>query len=125
MIKHYTLRIESMKRLYLGVPLFLVLILFANNVRAQVNVASTGGTLSASYTTLKTAFDSINAGAHTGVITMGISANTTETASAVLNGSGTGSASYSGVTINPTGGGARTITGAITAGFPLIDLNGA
>src|SRR6188768_2286540 len=100
MIKHYTLRLESVKRLYLGVPLFLVLILFANRVNAQVDVTSSGGTLSATYTTLKTAFDSINAGAHTGVITIGISANTTETASAAINASGTGSASYSGITIS-------------------------
>ena len=38
----------------------------------------------ATYTTLKAAFDAVNAGTHTGTITLGISANTTETAVAVF-----------------------------------------
>jgi hypothetical protein len=97
---------------------------FALNATAQVDVTATGGT-NASYTTLKAAFDAINAGSHTGTIALGISANTTETAPAVLNASGTGSASYTSVSIQPTGGAARTISGAIVAGSPLIDLNGA
>jgi hypothetical protein len=93
---------------------------------AQVNLTATGGTLSQSYTTLKGAFDAINAGTHTGTITIGISANTDEsTFTAALNASGSGAASYGSVTISPTGGGARTITGATTAGAPLIDLIGA
>ncbi|MCX6156705.1 MAG: hypothetical protein NTY74_01855 [Ignavibacteriae bacterium] len=96
---------------------------FAMSASAQVDVASTGGTPTASYTTLKGAFDAINAGTHTLVITIGISGNTTETDSAVINASGTGSALFSSIVINPTGGAARTITGAITG--PLIYLNGA
>ncbi len=102
-----------------------VLLLFLmTRTFAQVDVTASGGTIpSASYLTLKEAFDSINSGAHQGVITIGISANTSEAASAVLNESG-GTASYSAITISPTGGGARTITGAITDG-PLVDLNGA
>ena len=70
----------------------IIAISFAQSANAQVDVTSTGGTPSASYTTLKSAFDAINAGTHTLVITIGISANTTETDSAVINGSGTGSA---------------------------------
>lgn len=89
--------------------------------QAQVDV-STGGP-STTYTTLKEAFDAINAGLHSGTILIGISGNTTETASAVLNASGTGSASYLSITINPTGGAARTITGSVPG--HLIDLNGA
>ena len=50
-------------------------------------VASAGGS-SAGYTTLKGAFDAINAGTHTGAVNVKINANTTETASAVLNASG-------------------------------------
>ena len=53
--------------------------------RAQVDVTATAGTLTQSYTTLKGAFDAINAGAHQGTITIGISGNTIETATAVLN----------------------------------------
>src|SRR6185436_12155073 len=44
---------------------------------------------------------------------------------AVLNASGAGAASYASILITPTGGAARTISGAIAAGSPLIDLNGA
>ncbi|WP_170113214.1 beta strand repeat-containing protein [Ahniella affigens] len=92
---------------------------------AQVDVTASAGTANASYTTLKGAFDAINAGTHQGVIGIGISGNTTETATAVLNASGAGAAVYTSILINPTGGAARTISGAIVAGSPLIDFSGA
>jgi hypothetical protein len=76
-----------------------------------------------SYADLKTAFDAINAGTHTGALTVSIIGNTTETASAVLNASGSGAASYSSVVISPAGGAARTISGSVVG--PLLDLNGA
>ena len=76
---------------------------------------------SGSYLTLKDAFDAINAGTHTGSITISIVGNTNETASSVLNASGIGSASYTSVHIIPTG--LRTVSGNLAA--PLIDLNGA
>ncbi|QBZ99006.1 Ig-like domain-containing protein [Flavobacterium sangjuense] len=104
--------------------LFFMLFSFIS-VNAQVDVASSGGTPTASYVTLKGAFDAINTGTHTGTITIGISGNTTETATAVLNASGAGLANYTTIGISPTGGVARTISGAIAAGSPLIDLNGA
>lgn len=88
-----------------------------NSIEAQVSIGATN------YTTLKAAFDDINAGTHTGSISIAISGNTTETASSVLNASGMGSASYSDIVISPTGGAARVISGAIT-GY-LIDLSGA
>jgi hypothetical protein len=88
-----------------------------------IDVEASGGTPAAQYTTLKGAFDAINAGTHTGTITIEVCGNTTEAASAVLNASGSGSASYSTISISPLGGAARTISGAI-AGH-LIDLNGA
>ncbi|MGC2627402.1 MAG: hypothetical protein WA269_11225, partial [Candidatus Udaeobacter sp.] len=89
----------------------------------NVRVEATNSGNNADYTTLKAAFDAINAGTHTGVINIGVCADTTETASAVLNASGVGSANYTLVLITPTG--VRTISGAIVAGSPLIDLNGA
>ena len=77
---------------------------------------------------LADAFAAINAGTHTGAISIGICGDTSEptvvaAASATLNASGVGSASYTAIQITPTG--ARTVSGAATAGFPLIDLNGA
>ena len=74
-----------------------------------------------SYADLSSAFAAINAGTHTGAVTVSIVNNTTETASAVLNASGTGSASYTSVVITPSGD--ITVSGAITG--HLIDLNGA
>ena len=90
-----------------------------------IHVDATGGTLySADYPNLKTAFDNINNGVHQGNIEISVYGNSTETIPAVLNESG-GSASYTYVHIQPTGGVARTITGAIAGGSPLIDFNGA
>ena len=48
--------------------------------QAQVDVTASAGTPAASYTTLKGAFDAINAGTHQGVIAIGLSGDTTETA---------------------------------------------
>nr|MBP6304211.1 hypothetical protein [Bacteroidia bacterium] len=101
------------------------LVFASHKLSAQVDVTASGGTASASYSTLAAAFTEINNGTHTGTISIGISANTTETATATLNASGSGAASYSSISISPTGGASRTISGAITAGSPLIDLSGA
>src|SRR5207249_3237004 len=65
-----------------------------------------------------------NTGVHQGAINVAIVGDTIETASAVLNASG-GTASYSSISVKPSGGLARTISGAIAAGSPLIDFNGA
>jgi hypothetical protein len=83
------------------------------------------GTTPTAYATLLDAFAAINAGAHSGAIIVDVCGDTNETASATLNASGTGSSSYTSVTISPAGGSARTISGAITSGSPLIDLAGA
>lgn len=88
-----------------------------------VKITATAGTTGpTNYATLKAAFDAINAGTHQGVISIQICTNTSESASAVLNASSTGSAVYSSVTISPSGG-ARTISGSIAGA--LISLNGA
>ena len=113
-----TKRTFSLKRLLLLMLFFS----FASIMNAQ-NVTVNPGT--GSYPTLKDAFDAINLGTHTGAITIDIVGNTSETASAVLNASGTGASSYTSITIAPSGGAARTITGAVLAGTPLIDFNGA
>ncbi len=91
-----------------------------------IEVSATAGTPGPSgYTTLKGAFDAINDGTHQGAIKVDVCGDTTETASAALNASGTGASSYTNVTVNPAGGAPRTVSGAIAAGSPLIDLAGA
>ena len=89
-----------------------------------VTVTATAGTAGPTdYPTVKDAFDAINAGTHQAAINVFVLGNTTETAPAVLNASGTGSAVYTSIYMAPSG--ARTVSGAIAAGSPLIDLNGA
>ncbi len=77
------------------------------------------------YGTLKAAFDAINAGTLAGALELNVIGDTTETEPAVLNANGSGSANFTSVLIRPSGGAARTISGEIAAGSPLIDLNGA
>lgn len=99
--------------------LFLFLLVFSQAFPQNVNVSSP----SLTYPDLNTAFTAINNGVHTGNISIEIVGNTTELVSAVLNASGTGAASYTSISIQPSGGALRTITGAISG--HLIDLNGA
>ncbi len=87
-----------------------------------VTVTATAGTVGPTdYATVKGAFDAINAGTHQGALNIYVSGNTTETAAAVLNASGSGSASYTTAVMIPVG--ARTVSGNLAT--PLIDLNGA
>ncbi len=76
------------------------------------------------YATLKDAIDAINAGTHTGAVTVDINANTTETAPSVLNSSGAGAASYTSIIIRPSVDGV-TVAGPTVTGRGLIELNGA
>ncbi|MFZ4521261.1 MAG: beta strand repeat-containing protein, partial [Bacteroidales bacterium] len=92
------------------------------SVTGLVGVTATLGTATGTYTSLKAAFDAINAGTHKGVIAIKINGNTSESVSAVLNASGTGSSSYTSVNVYPTVSG-LSISGNLA--FPLIDLNGA
>ena len=89
-------------------------------ILGNVEVTATQGTTG--YSTIKAAFDAINAGTHTGAITIKLNGNTTESVAAVLNASGTGSSSYTSVNMYPTVSGV-TISGNLAT--PLIDLNGA
>jgi trimeric autotransporter adhesin len=101
--------------------LFILVALYASSINAQ-NVRVFPGPIS--YPNLASAFAGINAGVHTGTIFVIILNNTSEPATgAILNASGVGAASYTNISIAPSG--ARTISGAATAGLPLIDLNGA
>lgn len=94
------------------------------NTNAQIALTATSGTAVGTYTTLGSAFAAINAGTHKGVISLTLSGNTTETATASLDSSGnpTGS-SYSSITIKPQAATAVTVAGAIAG--PLVTLNGA
>ncbi|MBW3524244.1 T9SS type A sorting domain-containing protein [Chryseobacterium sp. NKUCC03_KSP] len=98
--------------------LFSGLILFGLYANAQISLTASAGTSTATYTTLKDAFDAINAGTHQGSINLSITANTTETAMAVLNAGTT----YTSINIKPTA--AVTISGAI-ASNPLVKILGS
>ncbi|WPO91808.1 T9SS type A sorting domain-containing protein [Chryseobacterium sp. HR92] len=95
----------------------------ASNFYSQVNVSATAGTATGTYTTLKGAFDAINAGTHQGAIAISITANTTETATASLNASG-GATSYTSVAIKPAVGVTATISGDV-ASAPLVRIQGS
>ncbi|WPR71439.1 hypothetical protein SLW70_16110 [Flavobacterium sp. NG2] len=89
---------------------------------SAVHVYATAGIPYSSFNTLKEAFDAINGGAFNGTVTIQLNSSTTETATAELLGSGTGSANYNAVSIYPTTTGI-SITGNLAT--PLINLNGA
>jgi hypothetical protein len=113
-----------MRKIYSRYLLGILLALCAFTGYAQVSVTATGGTPGpTAYTTVKLAFDAINSGIHTGAITVSISANTTETAAAVLNFSGSGTASYTGVTIKPATGASPVVSGNING--PIIAILGS
>ncbi len=97
----------------------LILSLYSFVLHAQVTkTVGAGG----DYTTLKSAFDDINAGIITGNIELQVIDDITETALAVLNASGSGSASYTAIKIYPTVSG-KSISGNFIGA--LIQLDGA
>jgi hypothetical protein len=102
---------------------FLIILIFTLLIGVITkSYSETVGASGANYETLKAAFDDINDGILTGDVVLQIIDNTTETASAVLNASGSGDANYISVTIYPTSLG-LSISGDLAA--PLIDLRGA
>jgi hypothetical protein len=106
--------------------LFLAFILAFLTSTAQVSVTATAGSGTGTYTTINAAFAAINAGTHQGVINLTITANTTEPATPTsLVASGSGSASYSRITIRPSGN--RTVSSAATPATHrgMLELFGA
>jgi len=103
-----------LKSLLIAMTLGFFLFVQQGNAQTTKTVGTSGN-----YTTLKAAFDAINNGTITGSITLQITSNTTESATAALNASGTGSASYSSISIYPTGLG-YSISGSLAA--PIINF---
>lgn len=92
----------------------------SNNAESQIT--KTVGNTGADFSTLKQAFDAINANSgsvYTGAITLQIIANTTETAAAAIT---TANTNWTSVNIYPTNSG-LSISGNLAT--PLIDLDGA
>jgi trimeric autotransporter adhesin len=113
-----------MRKFYARLLVMLCLILCSFVGNAQVSVTATAGTAGPTvYTTVKAAFDAINAGTHQGNITVSITANTTETASAQLNANGTGTTVYTTVLIKPASGITPTIAGTVNG--PVISIRGS
>lgn len=97
--------------------LFYLTFIMPAGVLGQVTVtgALTGN---GTYTTLGAAFTAIGTSQSGANIVISITANTTESSTAVL-----GAGNWTSLTIQPSGGAARTITGNLAA--PIINLNGA
>lgn len=100
-------------------------LLFGTRVSAQVSVTSTGGTPGpTTYADFVAAFTAINNGTHTGSIVVLATASFSQSATAVLNASGNGSASYTAVVIKPGTGASPVITNTAD-NTASIKLNGA
>jgi hypothetical protein len=89
---------------------------------SPIKVTASTGLAFATFSSLQRAFEEINQGVFRGDITIRINNNLNESASCIINGSGTGNAQYNTITIFPTATGLK-ISGNMAA--PLIDLNGA
>jgi len=104
---------------------FFVFCLRCQGAFGQVSVTATAGTTGpTAYINLSSAFTAINGGTHQGVITVSITSSFVDVASAVLNSSGAGSASYTSVTVRPTADGVSMSFPSVT-GRGVIELNGA
>ncbi len=111
----------------LVVPLLLFILLFAQQSFAQVSVTATAGTTGpTTYTTVNAAFTAINAGTHQGVITISITGNTTEPATAVQLLRSNAPSNYTSITIKPNAAG-RVINSAAapTVNRGVLELVGA
>jgi hypothetical protein len=121
MSKNFTTiqRIKQLKNVL--AILVTILMLSVGKLQAQVTVSpGVGGP----YATVNAAFAAINAGTHTGAVTVAISANTTEPAApTVLEASGVGAANYTSVTIYPTVAGV-VVAGTSSASRGVLEFNG-
>ncbi|MFT3824425.1 MAG: gliding motility-associated C-terminal domain-containing protein [Chitinophagaceae bacterium] len=114
-----------MKKRCTLIPIVLLLLIITVSVKGQLSVTATAGTTGPTvYTNLGAAFAAVNAGTHQGNITISVTNNTTEAATANLNASGSGSASYTSVLIKPAAGVTATISGSINSG-PVVKLSGS
>lgn len=104
---------------------------FGGNARVARNIGAwefspielwSNGQFRNAFSTLKGAFDAINAGAWNGHLTVKVLGNSVETSTAELNASESGSANYESVTIYPEASG-LSISGNFNN--PLIHLKGA
>lgn len=101
--------------------LTLALLIIGKQGFSQVTVT---GVTTATYSTVNAAFTAINAGSHTGAITIDITGNTSEPNTPVaLVASGIGSASYSSIILRPTV--TATISGASIVGRGVLEFDGA
>lgn len=95
--------------------------IFSVKLFSQVTV--TGGS-TATYSNVNAAFAAINAGTHTGAITIDITASTTEPLTPTpLAASGQGSANYTSIIIRPTV--VASISGAPSTGRGVLEFDGA
>ena len=107
-------------------------IVFGVGLFHKANAATYTVGTAGNYTTLKLAFDAINAGTITGAITLNVISSIAEATPGAglpnmsLNASGTGSASYTGILIQPSGG-AWTISGAAISNtaWGFMDIKGS
>ena len=125
-----------MKTIYQKLWMLLIAASISLTVSAQnqVTVTSSGGTSTADYSNLASAFGAINAGTHTGVITVAINQSTTEPAntSDTLYSSGhtysylgtNYGANYTSIKIYPSATGI-TVSGSPTTGRSVVELFGA
>lgn len=96
----------------------IIFLLLFNWCYSQITVSGSNGA-NGTYTTLRAAFNAINGNSQTGMnITISVTGNTTETATAVLN-----AGTWTSLTISPSGG-SFTISGS-RDGAALIEFNGA
>ena len=96
----------------------------------EVTVTATQGTLGPTYySNLRLAFANINDGLHQGVVTVTINSSTTENTSAVIYASGSsngsGTASYTSVTVYPNASATGLSVSGSLSGIPTIIIDGA
>ena len=103
--------------------IIILILVFSIAVQSRSQVSVSGAVVgNGSYSTLADAFAAINGGVQTAAsISIIITSSTLEPVTgAVLN-----AGAWSGISIQPSGGGDRVISGAVNAGLTMIDINGA
>lgn len=116
-----------MKKIYVMLTGFVLLLFSFIQTKAQVSVTATAGTTGpTSYVTVNDAFAAINAGTHQGDVIISVTANTSEPVTPIPLLRSTSPSSYTSVLIRPVGGD-WTINSAATptASRGVIELSGA